>query len=112
MYLKTPWNQFDTSLVLIGAMDFIVYVIPAASFRVARLMQLRRLFRLLRVLRVLRVFRNFTALVHLILVLKTSRQGLWHVGTVVFFVFYIYAYLGVLAFGKVGSPFRLLLSGQ
>ena len=100
-FLKPVWNRFDSTLVLLGSLDLLVFVLPAASLRALRVLRLRQLFRLLRVLRLLRVFRGFQSLMHLIMVLWTSLEGLWQVGTVVFFVFYVYAYLGVLAFGKV-----------
>lgn len=100
-YLTSMWNRFDLLLVCIGILDLVVLVLPAGFLRVVRLIRLRRLFRLLRVLRLMRVFRTFRSVVHLVLVLRSSREGLWHVGTVVFFVFYVYAYVGVLIFGKV-----------
>lgn len=100
-FLKPVWNRFDSALVLFGSLDLLVFVLPASSLRALRVMRLRQVFRLLRVLRLLRIFRDFHSLIHLIMVLWTSLEGLWHVGTVVFFVFYVYAYLGVLAFGKV-----------
>ena len=100
-FLQPVWNRFDSTLVLLGSIDLLVFVLPAASLRALRVLRLRQLFRLLRVLRLLRIFRGFQSLMHLIMVLWTSLEGLWQVGTVVFFVFYVYAYLGVLAFGKV-----------
>lgn len=105
-YLKPLWNRFDVVLVVIGILDLIVLILPAGFLRVIRLIRLRRLFRLLRVLRLMRVFRTFRSVVHLVLVLRSSREGLWHVGTVVFFVFYIYAYVGVLIFGKARTESR------
>jgi hypothetical protein len=100
-FLQPVWNRFDAVLVLIGCLDLLVLFMPATSFRALRLIRIRRIFRLLRVLRLLRIFRGFQSLLHLINVLNTSLSGLWHVGTVVFFVFYLYAYLGVLLFGQV-----------
>lgn len=100
-YVTSLWNRFDLLLVGIGILDLVVLVLPAGFLRVVRLIRLRRLFRLLRVLRLMRVFRTFHSVVHLVLVLRSSQEGLWHVGTVVFFVFYVYAYVGVLIFGKV-----------
>jgi voltage-gated sodium channel len=102
LYLKPNWNKLDTALAVVGMIDFMVLnLLPGENATVIGILRLRRLFRLLRVLRLLRILRTFRNLTHLVLVLKTSQQGLWHVGTVVFFVFYIYAYLGVLIFGKV-----------
>jgi hypothetical protein len=99
-FLQPLWNRFDSSLVLLGSLDLLVAMLPASSLRLLRVVQLQQLFRLLRVFRLLRIFHNFQSLMHLIMVLQRSIEGLWHVGTVVFFVFYVYAYLGVLVFGK------------
>lgn len=109
-FLQPIWNRFDSGLVFLGSLDLLVVVLPAASLRALRVMRLRQMFRLLRVLRLLRLFRGFESLMHLIMVLWTSLEGLWHVGTVVFFVFYVYAYLGVLVFGKVCTCPQFLCS--
>lgn len=104
-FLQPVWNRFDTVLVLLGSVDQMVDLL-ATSSRALRMMHLRQIFRLLRVLRLLRIFRGSNSLMHLMMVLWSSLEGLWHVGTVVFFVFYVYAYLGVLAFGKVRTEQR------
>ena len=101
LYLTPVWNRLDALLVLLSTLDFVLFIMPSNGVAVIRVGRMKRLFRLLRVLRLVRMFKGFQTVIHMIVVLQMSQQGLFHVGTVVLFVFYVYAYLCVIIFGKV-----------
>lgn len=82
-YLHTSWNKLDTLLVTLGLLDFVIFVLPPATVRVLRVLRVRRFLRLLRVARLLRVFRSLHTVTQLLMALRSSVEGLWHVTTVV-----------------------------
>lgn len=101
-YWGDRWNVFDFIVVAGSIADMVLTFINTTVFRAFRVGRVAaRLFRILRVTRVVRLAKAIEGLHRLIMTLMTSLPSLLNVGSLLMLLFFIYAVLGVFAFGEV-----------
>lgn len=112
-YRRDAWNKFDFTVVVGSLVDVAIVGIDLALRRggqsdggqaaesFAAVRTAARVFKILRVLRVLRLARSVRGLRRIIATLRTSAPALANVGSLLLLLFFIYAVIGVFAFGQL-----------
>lgn len=99
-YIKSGWNRFDFTLVVISAVD-LSFTYAAAGFAdIVKAFAIQKLLRLLRISRMFKLVRGMKGVRSLLATLVISLPAFWNVGALVLLLFFVYAYTGVLFFGS------------
>ncbi|GIM03600.1 hypothetical protein Vretimale_8331, partial [Volvox reticuliferus] len=94
-YFADPWNKFDFVVVVSGLVEV------ALSFLHTGYVRVLRVFRLQRLLRVTRLVRKSKGVRTLFQALVMSLPAFGNVGALIGLMFFMWAYVGVLLFGRV-----------
>lgn len=86
------------SCTLCSVLDVILTLILGGSVKALKVQKIMRLMRLARVVKLIRGLKGVRSLFGTLII---SLPAFWNVGALVFLMFFIYAYVGVLMFGKV-----------
>ncbi|PRW21007.1 voltage-gated ion channel superfamily [Chlorella sorokiniana] len=101
LYWRCNWNKLDVLLSIASAADIITQIVNAAAHTTVNLGVIKKVMMLARVLRMFRLLRHLRGVQMLLSTLIVSLPALWNVGALLFLLFFIYAYMGVLLFGQV-----------
>lgn len=88
-YFRDRWNQFDSFIVLVSTVSFIVRAAGATNYIDPTL------FRVFRILRLFRIIKRAKGLRQLIQTLTFSLPALLNVGLLMLLLFFLYAILGM-----------------
>ncbi|GIL55074.1 hypothetical protein Vafri_10591, partial [Volvox africanus] len=94
-YFADPWNKFDFVVVVSGLVEV------ALSFLHTGYVRVLRVFRLQRLLRLTRLVRKSKGVKTLFQALVMSLPAFGNVGALIGLIFFMWAYVGVLLFGRV-----------
>eukprot|EP00049_Salpingoeca_infusionum_P014061 m.261974 g.261974 ORF g.261974 m.261974 type:complete len:2012 (+) comp15585_c0_seq2:444-6479(+) len=97
-YFSSGWNTFDFSIVVVSVVGM-VFDLVSTSFPISP--TILRVLRILRVVRILRVIRAAQGIRDLLLTLLLTLPALFNVATLLFLIMFIFAILGMSAFGNV-----------
>ncbi|XP_068729717.1 sodium channel protein 1 brain-like [Montipora capricornis] len=98
-YFKKPWNVFDFLIVLSSLVDVMLVEFNANEGTVSP--SLLRVLRIFRIARLLRLVEFAKGIRKLLWALMISLPALFNIGTLLFMVMFIYAIIGMSAFGNV-----------
>jgi hypothetical protein len=91
------------------SIDFATFLGFGSSMSVLAFLRVQKLLRLLRLSRMVKAFKFMQGVMHLMQAVVKSVSAICQVGMLIFLVLSIYAYMGVLLFGKVIKGYALLL---
>ncbi|KAK9823801.1 hypothetical protein WJX72_005586 [[Myrmecia] bisecta] len=100
-YITNGWNKFDLFLVVTSSVDIILSYLAANISGVDKVLRVQKLLRLMRLTRMIKLIKSFKGLRALMATLIMSLPAFWNVGALLGLFFFMYAYVGVLLFGKL-----------
>ena len=92
------WNRLDLAIVIASIIGLCVYFMNPTVLRALHVFRVERLLRVLRLGRMLEVFQTIKVLFTTFVV---ALPAFLNIGGLIFVIFFIFAYIGVLAFGDM-----------
>ncbi|PSC71712.1 voltage-gated ion channel superfamily isoform A [Micractinium conductrix] len=101
LYWRSNWNKLDILLAAAATADLATQAVNAAAGTTISLGAFKKIVMLARVLRMLRLVRHSKGIQTLLSTLIISLPAIINVGALLFLLFFVFSYMGVLLFGQV-----------
>jgi hypothetical protein len=95
------WNRMDLFIVCISTVELASALLDSSFVQVFKVLRIQKLFKILRITRLVKMLKTLRGLRNLVYAVTKSLGAMAQVGALLFLIYFMYAYMGVLLFGTV-----------